>query len=306
MPLDPQIKKILDSLKGTPTMEAMSVQDLRNSMLVVPSELRTKVGNVKNFSITFDSCSIPVRLYEPDVITRKGLTVFFHGGGYMIGNLETHDHVCRDLCSESGAPVLSVDYRLAPEHKFPAATDDCFQAACWAAENAEQLNIDTNRIVLAGDSAGGTLAAVTALRMRDDARYNPCAQVLVYPVTDYHTPGTPSYIENADGYVLTRAAMIRFWDEYLDNAEQSSHPYASPLRADKFEGLPRTLILTAEFDPLRDEGRMYAERLRKSGVTVTHWNHDGMIHGFFRMSLASTRAKEAVTRTAQWISDAMI
>jgi acetyl esterase len=305
MPLDPQIQKMLDSLKGSPSMEAMSLQDLRKSMLVVPPALRTAVGAVKDLSIPVDLHQVPARLYTPTVLTRSGLTIFFHGGGFVMGNLETHDHVCRDLCSQTESLVLSVDYRLAPEHKFPAATDDCFQVVCWAAENAKLLNIDRTRIVLAGDSAGATLALVTAMRLRDEGYHPARAQVLIYPVTDYHTPATPSYLENGEGYVLTRAAMIRFWDDYLTNPQQASHPYATPLRVVDLAAMPQALILTAEFDPLRDEGALFVERLRSAGVSVTHRSYDGLIHGFFRMSLVSSRAKQAVAETAQWISQVM-
>jgi len=305
MPLDPQIQKMLESLKGSPSMEAMSLQDLRKSMLVVAPALRTTVGAVKDLSIPVDSHQVSARLYTPTVLTRSGLTIFFHGGGFVMGNLETHDHVCRDLCSQTESLVLSVDYRLAPEHKFPAATDDCFQVVCWAAENAKLLNIDRTRIVLAGDSAGATLALVTAMRLRDEGNQPARAQVLIYPVTDYHTPATPSYLENGEGYVLTRAAMIRFWDDYLTSPQQASHPYATPLRVVDLAAMPQALILTAEFDPLRDEGALFAERLRNAGVSVTHRSYDGLIHGFFRMSLVSARAKQAVTETAQWISQVM-
>jgi len=244
----------------------------------------------------------------PEAAARGGLTVFFHGGGFVIGSLETHDHVCRDLRAQSGAAVLSVDYRLAPEHKFPAAPDDCLQAVRWAAEHAAALGVDPSRIVLAGDSAGATLAAVTALRLRDEGGPAVRAQVLVYPVTDYHTPPTRSYLENAEGYSLTRAAMIRFWADYLHdahNAQDALHPHASPLRAASLAGLPPALVLTAEYDPLRDEGEKYAHRLLDAGVPVTLWRHAGLIHGFFRMGLASVRAREALARTAAWIAAAM-
>lgn len=305
MALDPEIAKIIDTLKGTPSMEEMSVKELRESMLVVPPHLRTPVQSVRNIKIPAGQHDIPARLYVPNSLSRHGLVVFYHGGGYVIGNLETHDHVCRDLASQIGSMVISIDYRLAPEHKYPAAVDDCFVSARWAFEHAKDLDIDPSKIVLAGDSAGATLAAVTALRLRDQGFELPLAQVLVYPVTDYHTPATPSYIENATGYVLTRAAMIRFWDEYLSDPVQASHPYTSPLKAASLKDLPQTLLLTAEFDPLRDEGVKYADRLRESGVVVTHWNFDGLIHGFFRMSLASKRAKESVTDTARWIASVM-
>jgi acetyl esterase len=305
MPLDPEIAAVLRALEGTPPMESMPVAELRASMAVAPQERRTPVGSIRDIEIPAPTHSMDARLYVPQVQRRGGITVFFHGGGFVIGSLETHDHVCRDLCVGSGAAVLSVDYRLAPEHKFPAAPDDCLQAVRWAGEHARSLGADPARIVIAGDSAGATLAAVTAMRLRDEGGPAVRAQVLVYPVTDFHTPPTPSYLENASGYSLTRAAMIRFWRDYVRDESEALHPHASPLRASRLEGLPPALVLTAQYDPLRDEGERYAHRLLDAGVPVTLWRHEGLIHGFFRMALASARARDAVARTAAWIGDAM-
>ncbi|MGE4243111.1 alpha/beta hydrolase [Ramlibacter sp.] len=305
MPVDPQIAAVLKLLEGTPTMDTMSVTELRASMPITPMDKRTPVGAVRDVQIPAKGRTIGARLYTPTKPRRTGLTVFFHGGGWVIGNLETHDAVCRDVCEASGAAVLSVDYRLAPEHKFPAAPDDCLQAVRWAAENARSLGADGSRIVIAGDSAGATLAAVTALRLRDEGGPAVRAQVLIYPVADFHTPPTPSYLENANGYSLTRNAMIRFWNDYVKDEAEALHPHAAPMRAASLANLPKALVLTAEFDPLRDEGDRYAHRLLDAGVPVTLWRHEGLIHGFFRMSLASTRAKDAVTRTAEWIGEAM-
>lgn len=305
MPLDPQIAQVLRAQAGAPPMEAMMLPALRSSMVYPPLTERTVVGEVSDQVIPCAAHAMAARLYRPAQTRHAGLTIFFHGGGFVIGSIETHDHVCRDLCAHSGAAVLSVDYRLAPEHKFPAATDDCLDAVRWAADNATRLGVDAERIVLAGDSAGGTLAAVTALRLREAGGVRAKAQVLVYPVTDYHTPPTPSYIENQSGYSLTRAAMIRFWADYLADASQASHPYAAPLRAGDLTGLPRALVLTAQFDPLRDEGEAFAHRLLDAGVPVTLWRHEGLIHGFFRMAALSARARDALIRTAHWIGDAM-
>lgn len=301
MPLDPQIADVLRALESSPPMETMAVDQLRASMVFPPPEKRAPVGEVVELTIPCPTHDMAARLYRPPTATRTGLTVFFHGGGFVIGNLETHDHVCRDLCLHSGAAVLSVDYRLAPEYKFPAAPDDCLHAVRWARDNARSLGVDGSRLVLAGDSAGGTLAAVTALRLRNEGGPAVIGQVLVYPVTDYHTPPTGSYIQNQAGYSLTRAAMIRFWDDYLAHAEDAAHPHASPLRAGDLSGLPPALVLSAEFDPLRDEGEAYAHRLLDAGVPVTLWRHSGLIHGFFRMAALSTQAKAALARTGAWI-----
>jgi acetyl esterase len=303
--LDPQIAQLLGLLASAPPMESMPLAALRASMAYPPPEQRTAVGEVADLAIPCGTHEIAARLYRPARAAHGGLTLFFHGGGFVIGGIETHDHVCRDLCALSGEAVLSVDYRLAPEHKFPAAPDDCLQAARWAAEQAGSLGWRADRIVLAGDSAGATLATVTALRLRDEGGPRPAAQVLVYPVTDYHTPPTPSYIENQSGYALTRGAMIRFWDAYLSDPDEAAHPHAAPLRAPDLSALPPTLLLSAGFDPLRDEGERYAHRLLDYGVPVTLWRHPGLIHGFFRMAAQCDAARATLARTSRWIAQAM-
>lgn len=303
MPIDPQMEDILKALEGMPPMESLGLEALRN---VYPPPLhREPVGEVLELRIPSTDATIPARLYRPNAKEHAGLTVFFHGGGFVIGSIESHDTVCRQLCNLTGAAVLSVGYRLAPEHKFPAAPDDCLQAVRWAALQTPDWALDPTKLVLAGDSAGGTLAAVTALRLRDEGGPAVTGQLLIYPITDYHTPPTPSYIENANGYFLTRAAMIRFWREYLPREEDASHAHAAPMRANDLAGLPRALVLTAEFDPLRDEGERFAHRLLDAGVPVTLRRQTGLIHGFFRMSAQSDQARHAVEHCAQWIRQAM-
>lgn len=303
MPVDAQIAEVLKMLGAAPPMESMTLEALRN--VYPPPDRREHVGAVQELSFSSAGATIPARLYRPAVTERSGLTVFFHGGGFVIGSLDSHDAVCRQLCNLTGAAVLSIGYRLAPEHKFPAAPDDCLQAVRWVAEQAPAWRIDPDKLVLAGDSAGGTLAAVTALRLRDEGGPAVIGQLLVYPITDYHTPPTPSYLENQSGYFLTRAAMIRFWTEYLAREEDALHPHASPLRATDLAGLPPALVLTAEFDPLRDEGERFAHRLLDAGVPVTLHRQQGLIHGFLRMTALSGKAMHAVNHSAQWIRQAM-
>ena len=305
MPVDDEIAKLLRDLEGAPPRESMSVEAMRASMLYPPLESRTPVGRVEDLTIPADGHALRARLYRPAETKTSGMLVFFHGGGFVIGNLETHDQVCRELCTHTGSALLAVDYRLAPEHRFPLATDDCLRATRWAGDEANALGIDANRLVLIGDSAGANLATVTALRLRDEGGPAVCAQALIYPVTDYHTPATRSYIENQSGYSLTRAAMVRFWAEYLEDATQATHPHAAPLRAADLCGLPPTLVQTAEFDPLRDEGEAYAHRLLDAGVPVTLWREAGLIHGFVRMGFESRRARSAVERCAQWVTAAL-
>jgi acetyl esterase len=305
MPLDPEIAAVLEGLESAPPMESLGVDALRASLAYPPLERRTAVGECVDIVMPLPGRALAARLYRPRDVLSRGITVFFHGGGFVVGNLDTHDHVCRDLCAGSGAAVIAIDYRLAPEHRFPAAVDDCLAAVRWVEQHAEELSVDPACMVVAGDSAGGNLAAVTALRIRDEGGPALRAQVLVYPVTDYHTPPTRSYIDNQSGYSLTRAAMIRFWDDYLANRRDAASPHCCPLRAPSLAGLPRTLVVTAEFDPLRDEGEAYANRLFDAGVRTTLWRYDGLIHGFFRMGPACAKAREGLLRTAAWIGDAM-
>jgi acetyl esterase len=208
--------------------------------------------------------SIGLRIYTPAGNGPFPLMMFFHGSGFVLCSLDTHDGMCRNLAAGIRCVVVSVDYRLAPEHKFPKGLDDCLAATRWAAANAVDLGFDPTLIMVAGDSAGGNMAAVTALRIRDEGGPKLCGQMLLYPVTDYHTLGTPSYAENADGYGLTRDTMEWFWEHYLANPVEAENPYASPLRARDLAGLPPAYVTSAEYDPLRDEAERYGERLRAS------------------------------------------
>jgi acetyl esterase len=209
--------------------------------------------------------------------------------------------MCRNLCASAGCVVASVDYRLAPEHKFPAGIEDCLQATRWAAAHAAELGADASRVAVAGDSAGANMAAVTAIRVRDEGGPTLCGQLLLYPVTDYHTPGTPSYTANAAGYGLTRDTMKWFWDHYLSDPSEGAHPHASPLRAPHLSGLPPALVITAEYDPLRDEGELYAEKLRAAGVPTTLIRYDGVNHGFMFWVGVVDKAGAAMNEACEWL-----
>jgi acetyl esterase len=224
-----------------------------------------------------------VRIYWPEGRSPAPLVVFFHGGGFVLCSLDTHDELCRALCRESGAVLVSVDYRLAPEAPYPAAADDCYAALAWAVSHAAELGADPTRVAVAGDSAGGNLAAATALRARDLGGPALRHQCLIYPVTDCRFD-TPSYIENAEGYFLTAETMRWFWSHYLQDMGRAAEPYASPLRAPSLAGLPPALVITAEYDPLRDEGEHYAQALSAAGVPTTFRRYDGMIHGFVTLA----------------------
>jgi acetyl esterase len=221
-----------------------------------------------------------LRLYQPSPRGFVPGLVYYHGGGFVVGSLDSHDPLCRALCQGSGCAVVSVEYRLAPEAPFPAPVNDAYAALSWVHENADELGIDHQRLAVGGDSAGATLATVAA-RLAKERRGPPVAlQLLAYPITDLRTLDTASYAAFADGYLLTRASMAWFRDHYLQDPAQRSDPRASPLAADNLIGLPPALVITAEYDVLRDEAERYAERLVQAGVRTELVRYPGMIHGF--------------------------
>ena len=296
MPLDPQAQKVLDAMAALnlPPTEQMTPAEARESMrsrtaALGPSE---DVAKVADHTVPVAGGAIAVRAYTPAGTGPFPLFIFFHGGGWVIGDIETHDGVCRSLANASGAVVVSVDYRLAPEHKYPVAAEDAYAATLWVAKEAARLGGDASRIAVGGDSAGGNLAAAVSLMSRDRNGPAIALQALVYPVTQYGLD-TRSYRDYADGYLLTRNAMRWFWDHYLARPEDGAQPYASPLSAKSLEGLPPALVITAEFDPLCDEGEAYGAKLRAAGVPVTITRYPGMIHGFIRMLNAMDKARAA-------------
>ena len=238
------------------------------------------------------AAGVPVRVYWPSAATDLPILVWLHGGGWVIGSVETHDFICRQLCNDTGAIVVSVDYRLAPEHKFPAAVDDCVAAWRWVNEHAADLGGDPDRIALGGDSAGGNLAAVVSLVAREERLPAPSLQLLVYPVTDYEFESA-SMVDNAEGYFLETEGMRWFWGHYRTCEEDCDDWRFSPLRASDHAGLPRAVVITAEFDPLRDQGEAYGRVLQQAGVDVEVLRVDGVFHGFFGMHLFLEPAQQA-------------
>jgi len=303
MPVDPQIQTLLDLRAALPPLHTLSVPDARAQMAAraIPGLRIPDVASVVSRDMQGPGGSLALRIYTPFGTGPFPLMVFFHGSGFVVCSLDTHDGMCRNLCAGTGSVVVSVDYRLAPEHKFPAAPDDCLAATRWAVMNAGAIGADPGRVIVAGDSAGGNLAAVVALRARDEGGPKLRGQLLIYPVTDYHTPGTPSMAENADGYGLTRKGMEWFWDHYLASPADAANPYASPLKASNLSGLPPALVVTAEYDPLRDEGEYYAEALRKAGVATEMKRWAGMNHGFFFFPGIVDKAGAAMDEACEWV-----
>jgi acetyl esterase len=240
-----------------------------------------------------DADGVPVRIYRPSPDPGLPVLVVFHGGGWVIGTAEQFDGIARQLANASGAVVVSVDYRLAPEHPFPAPLDDCWQAVQWTAAHAAEFGGDPARLAVGGDSAGGNLAAVCALRARDAGP--PLAlQVLIYPVCDCDLT-TASYTENAEGYFLEREEMEWFFHCYTDGGKHDpADPSISPMRATDLSGVAPALVITAEYDPLRDEGEAYAAKLRAAGVDVETKRYDGLIHGFFGCPGAFDTSRDAM------------
>jgi len=295
MPLDPQAQALLDVMPPIPDFESLGVEGARAAMdqgAMAEGEVED-VARVEDRLVPGPAGDVPVRIYWPEGEGPHPGLVFFHGGGFVIGSVDTHDGSCRSLCRQASCVVVSVDYRLAPEHPFPAAPEDCYAATCWVAENAARIGVDPTRLAVGGDSAGGNLAAVVSLMAREREGPALCFQLLIYPVTDCSFD-TLSYRENAEGYFLTRDHMKWFWRQYLKDPGDGVHPHASPMRAEDLAGLPPALCVTAEFDPLRDEGEAYTERLRAAGVGATLSRYDGMFHGFFGMGAVLDQAGNAV------------
>jgi acetyl esterase len=304
MPLDPQVETLLRSLseRKAPRIWEIPVPEGRAMYRSTARALELKdvsIGRIENREIDGPAGKIPVRLYTP-VGASSGLLpllVYFHGGGFVIGDLETHDTTCRLICNESGVRLMAVDYRLAPENKFPAALEDAFAAVAWAEKNATDINVDANRIAVGGDSAGGCLAAQICLRARDEKAPHVAFQLLIYPGLDMNSD-TPSRRRYAKGYILEEDSIKWFYKQYVPEGMSLEDRELSPLRADDFSNLPPAHIVTAEFDPLRDEGSAYADQLRAAGVEVTHIDYEGMIHGFCNMTGAIDVARTALKRAA--------
>jgi acetyl esterase len=274
----------------------MAAADLRAALRQRPALGEVEpVGRLENRTIRGPNGPIDIRVYWPHGDPPAGgwpLVVFFHGGGWVICDLDSHDPSCRTITNAVDAVVVSVDYRLAPEHPFPAGPEDCFAGLTWAAGSTAELGADPARIVVAGDSAGGNLAAVVALMAKDRGGPALAGQFLVYPViaADFDSP---SYRDNGEGYFLTEKMMRWFWDQYVPGLADAGHRYVSPITADDLSGLPPAIVVTGELDPLRSEGEAYAAALAKAGVPTWSRCYEGGFHGFFSLFItAAKRARE--------------
>jgi len=294
MPIDPRVQSFLNRLvtAEAPVLDSVEEQRRAADAMVEAMLGRTPaVARVEELLVPGAEGRIPARLYAPQGAGPFPVLVYFHGGGFWMGNLGQCDATCRHLANAAGCMVVSVEYRLAPEHKFPAPVEDCYAAARWVAENARALGGDPTRVAVGGASAGGNLAAVVALMARDRGAPPLVYQLLQYPVTDCAFD-TASYLENPEPNILTRDTMMWCWGLYLPTEADGNNPYASPLRASDLRGLPPALIVTAEYDPLRDEGEAYAVRLREAGVPAEYVCLKGMIHGCIPLPLAEALKNE--------------
>jgi acetyl esterase len=304
MPLDPPTAAVLDMLanSGTPmSMVNGTPEQAREGFRTMTYGIRdpatlAPVRSVEDGNVAGPAGDIPIRIYRPDADGPVPTVVFFHGGGFVIGDLDTHDDHARLICHQVEAVVVSVDYRLAPEHPFPAGFEDCFAATRWAAEHIAELGGDADRIAVAGDSAGGNLSAAVALSATRGGGPKLAAQLLIYPGADFRDDDTrhPSRVENGEGLFLTAEDMRWFQSQYIQDEAHITDPRASVLLAPDLSGLPPAVVGTGEYDPLRDEGEAYAKALEAAGVKVVLRRYDGLIHGFFGMGTWSAASAAAV------------
>lgn len=301
MPLDEDSQHLLAILtpEDSPPMHQVDVHVLRDAMESrFPDRERESIATVEDRAVAGPRGDVPVRVYRPELKDTPPVLVYFHGGGWVLGSLETHDAICRALANAARCVVIAVDYRLAPEHPFPHGLQDCQAVVRWVQESSVQLGLDGERVAVGGDSAGGNLAAAVANSNRDENGKPLCHQLLIYPVIDAER-ATESYRENAEGYLLTALGMKMFWELYLGEASASESALASPARLVDLAGLPPATIVTAQYDPLRDEGEIYAERLKAAGNQVALRRWDGVFHGFVGFADRLAKGSEAILFSAQ-------
>jgi acetyl esterase len=311
--LHPQTRALLDFIeqKKIPPTHTLSVADARayyRDRRSVTQPAPPEVALVRELQMNGPHGMVPMRLYRPlgaNVSAVLPALVYYHGGGWVIGDLDTHDSLCRALCNESGCAVVSVDYRLGPEHRFPAAVNDALAAARWVHKQAAEWHLDASRLAVGGDSAGGNLAAVVSIAARDSGDLPIAFQLLIYPATDQHR-SAPSHATNGEGYLLTRDTMAYFTGHYITDPVQYKDWRASPLLHTDLTKLPPALVLTAGYDPLRDEGAAYAEALTAAGNRASYVCFERQIHGFITMGKVLDEANSAVTMCAAELRRALV
>jgi acetyl esterase len=308
VPVDPELTALLSVLAAAPPLHEGTPQQGREAMLALTVGTRepehvVPVAGTEDLTVPGESGELRARVYRPDAAGPLPIVVLLHGGGWVIGDIETHDNMARSICRDCRAVVMSVDYRLAPEAPFPAAVEDAVAATLWAAGHADQLGGD-GRVAVAGDSAGGNLAAVVCQQLVQRGGPPLVGQLLIYPATDV-TGEYPSRLQNGEGYFLETATMAWFINHYAPDPALYGDPRLSPLNAEDLSGLPPAVVITAEYDPLRDEGEAYAARLQDAGVPTLVRRFDGMIHGFFDMGPMSSGAQKAVDESCAMFADVL-
>lgn len=306
MPLNPKLANILET--DFDRMYALEIDQLRAWYGKSWDDLKgetVEVGSVVNLAVQTSIRDTPIRVYYPEAEGILPVFIWIHGGGFVLGNLEVYDSICRKITNHAQAAVISIDYGLSPEHKFPEPVEECYQVAKWIFNHAKELNVNSDKIAIGGDSVGGTLSAAISQLSRDRGEFSIAYQVIINGMLDLLGQTKPkSRVENAKGYRLTTEGIEWFVRQYLRDLSDANNPMASPLLADNVEGLPAACIITSEYDPLRDEGEHYAQSLTGAGVEVCLKRYDGIIHGFFNMQRTLEEARDALALICSKLSEA--
>ena len=309
MPVHPEIKKILDTIPESDPYKKIIPEEHRKmfDQPILPTEKRVHVYSVEEKTILTSTTEIKIRIYTPEEGEEFPLLMYFHGGAFFSGNLESHDEIVRPICKESGYKVIAVEYRLAPEHPFPIPLDDCYQVTKWAVEHGEELKWDGKNLALAGDSSGGNLAAAVSLMAREKQEFTVTKQVLYYPSLDldFSEFRYPSLIENRKGYFVESDTLAEHNSFYLKGKVDTDYPLVSPIREENLGNLPTALVITAEYDPMRDEGELFAEKLKNAGVRTETIRYEGVTHGFLGKFTHLAEYRDVYQRTGSFLKKEM-